>query len=268
MPTEGSDKYWQTVGEQDPYWGVITADKFRKGQLTEEAVDEFYSSGEVHVAFLFDAIGKHLDEHFTPASGIDFGCGVGRILLPLAKRCGSVVGVDVSDGMLERAKARAERVGLANVRLVKGDDELSGVTGPFDLVHSYIVFQHIPTERGFAIAEKLVSMLKDGGVGILHFLYFKESHSHRPRLRAFLERVGLYRIAATLRDSAVRLGERILRRPRAEAEMMMNTYDLNSISLMLQRAGVRRMHVEYTDHDGCYGLMLFFKKQGHDWYRV
>jgi SAM-dependent methyltransferase len=55
---------------------------------------------------------------------VDVGCGCGGTSLALAQRVGasgSVLGVDVSEPMLGRARERAAAEGLANVRFVAGD---------------------------------------------------------------------------------------------------------------------------------------------------
>ncbi len=55
---------------------------------------------------------------------IDIGCGCGQTTIELGRRVGEwgeVVGVDVSVPMLDVAKARAKRAGLANVRFLESD---------------------------------------------------------------------------------------------------------------------------------------------------
>jgi SAM-dependent methyltransferase len=267
MPTDAAGQFWQSLGDENPYWGVLTADTFRADNLTDSAVEAFYAGGEEHVSFVLDTVRTHIDPEFAPDSAIDFGCGVGRLVVPLARRCGAVVGIDVADGMLRRARARCDRLGLSNVRLLTDVDHLPEAEG-FDLVHSYIVFQHIPCAKGEAIAEQLLGRLADGGVGVLHFTYFKEPRSRRPRLRRFLERWRLYRLARGVRGLARGAAEWVTGRTWDEPEMQMNSYNLNAILLTLQRAGVRRLHLEYTDHGGCYGVMLFFQKCAADRYMV
>ena len=48
--------------------------------------------------------------------------------------------------------------------------------------------------------------------------------------------------------------------------MQMNLYNLSTIFHILHEAGVRRLHVEYTDHEGVYGVMVFFQKRSNDKY--
>ncbi|HMF11642.1 MAG TPA: class I SAM-dependent methyltransferase [Gemmataceae bacterium] len=266
MPTHTTDKDWEHFGKLDPYWAVYTDERFRKSSLTEAALQEFFASGEAYVDFVFRTIRRHLDEEFSPAAVLDFGCGVGRLLVPFAKRCCSVVGIDVSDGMLQEAKSQCASIRLTNVRLVKSDDYLSNVTEKFDLINSYIVLQHVSTERGEVIARSLIERLNDGGIGVLHFTYDKQ-HSNdpsgKPSVATESRLPSALRFGRSFAASVARLLRAHGRRP---PEMQMNSYDLNSIFAGLQNAGVRRIHVEFTNHDGCYGVLIFFKKESHDQY--
>jgi 2-polyprenyl-3-methyl-5-hydroxy-6-metoxy-1,4-benzoquinol methylase len=60
--------------------------------------------GVDHIDFVFETIRRHFVPNFKPSSVLDYGCGVGRLLIPLAERCECVVGVDVSDTMLREAQ--------------------------------------------------------------------------------------------------------------------------------------------------------------------
>lgn len=50
---------------------------------------------------------------------LDVPCGTGQSFGVLASRAGTVLGVDASRGMLQRAAARVSKDGLANVRVVE-----------------------------------------------------------------------------------------------------------------------------------------------------
>lgn len=53
---------------------------------------------------------------------LELGCGTGRVALPVARAGTSLVGVDISARMLQRARARVRRARQgARVRLVRGD---------------------------------------------------------------------------------------------------------------------------------------------------
>lgn len=261
-----TDRDWRTLGEADPYWGVISHERYRRGNLTEEALDEFYETGVGYVDSIFEIIRSRLDRGFKPARALDFGCGVGRVIIPLARHCEEVVGVDVSPGMVAAAQARCASLGVANVRFETGDAALGHVSGTFDLIHTFIVLQHIPSQRGMQLVRRLIEMLAEGGVCVLHVGY-GERRAH-PGANDPLARRIRHRTRELLRRVAGPLASRL--RPRVDrsgpAPIHSYEYDLNALFEMVQEAGIRRMHVEYTDHAGLYGVILFFQHVRDDTY--
>ena len=62
-------------------------------------------------------------EHAAPESGdtvLDLGCGTGTISLALADDAGRVVGRDISEGMMDEARRKADERDLENVEFGKG----------------------------------------------------------------------------------------------------------------------------------------------------
>jgi hypothetical protein len=99
----------------------------------------------------------------------------------------------------------------------------------------------------------MLELMKDGSVGVLHCLYG-------------LARSPLHR---TWRERYLRFKERIWLVYRAllgKPAMQMNDYHLNPLFRILQEAGIRRFHVELTDHGGAYGAILYFQKRDRDHY--
>jgi 2-polyprenyl-3-methyl-5-hydroxy-6-metoxy-1,4-benzoquinol methylase len=124
-PDMSTDSAWEQWGQQDPYFGVITNPKFRRSALNQQALQDFFATSEPHVHHILTAIRAKIDPGFVPRRVLDFGCGVGRLLVPFASVAEEVVGLDVSPSMLrEASKVCAERQ-LRNVRLLLSDDELS-----------------------------------------------------------------------------------------------------------------------------------------------
>jgi SAM-dependent methyltransferase len=245
-----SDAAWKKFGSIDPYYGVVSHDRFHAGRMDQEAYTDFFRSGEEHVASVLDRVRRHLAPAFRPDRMLDFGCGVGRLVVPLARLGGRVTGVDVSEGMLREAAANCERQGLSNVELVRSDDRLSAVQGTFDFVHSFIVFQHIPPARGMAIVRSLLARLEEGGVGALHFTYAR---------RASLARRGVSWMRRTVpfANSVVNLAQG---KPWAYPLMQMHSYDLNRLLELLNEHGCPETYLYQTDHGGYLGAMLFFRK--------
>jgi 2-polyprenyl-3-methyl-5-hydroxy-6-metoxy-1,4-benzoquinol methylase len=240
-----TDTAWEEWGRRDPYFGVITDPKFRSAAIRESAKQEFFASGESHVHGILSTIRKCIDPEFAPRTVLDFGCGVGRLLIPFAKIAADVVGLDVSPSMLQEARRNCDEQRLCNVRLLRSDDALSTLSGSFDLIHSCLVFQHIPVERGRALFARLVEHLSAGGVGAIQLTYSKAHF------------VSTYGIAPPEPPSVGTTN------PRAAADadplMQMNPYNLNEILFLMQRRGILQFHATYTDHGGELGIFLLFQ---------
>jgi SAM-dependent methyltransferase len=240
-----TDTAWEEWGRRDPYFGVITDPKFRGPQINENAIQEFFASGESHVHGVLSTIRKCIDPGFAPRTVLDFGCGVGRLLLPFAKIAADVVGLDVSPSMLQEARRNCDEQRLSNVRLFHSDDVLSNLTGSFDLIHSCIVFQHIPVDRGRTIFSQLLQYLRPGGVGAVQLTYsktgFAQTHGIAPP--------SLLPPAAAAQPVGTD----------ADPEIQMNPYNMNEILFLLQKQRMSRFLAEFTDHGGELGVFLFFQ---------
>jgi SAM-dependent methyltransferase len=122
--------------------------------------EQFLESGERDLDDLvLDGI------HLRPeASALEIGCGVGRLLIPLARRVACVQGVDISPVMIETS--RAYTASTPNVSARVTDGTLAGVAdASLDFVFSFIVFQHIPAAGPIrAYVEEAARTLKPGGV--------------------------------------------------------------------------------------------------------
>ena len=60
----------------------------------------------------------------APVKGsiLELGCGTGRVAIPVAKKGARVIGIDRSDSMLTRGRARVRRARLGSrVKLIRGD---------------------------------------------------------------------------------------------------------------------------------------------------
>ncbi len=96
---------------------------------------------------------------------LDLGSGAGFDCLLAAGKVGSsgrVIGVDMTDAMLDKARANAAKAGLANVEFRKGEIEALPVTGgSVDVVISNCVLNLVP-DKDQAFRE-IYRVLKPGG---------------------------------------------------------------------------------------------------------
>ncbi len=92
---------------------------------------------------------------------LEVGCGTGLILERLARVARSARGVDLSDGMLEKARARGLDVVQGSATQLPFDDD------SFDLACSFKVLAHVP-DIGKALAE-IARVTRPGGEMVLEF---------------------------------------------------------------------------------------------------
>lgn len=246
-----TDRAWERFGDTDPYFGVLSDATFRDAQAEGEARRDFFRSGDEHVETFIRIIRDSLDPEFAPRRALDFGCGVGRVAIPLARRIPEVIGMDVSSSMLREARRNCEAAGVQNVSLLKSDDRLSALKGDVDFVHSFIVFQHIRPARGEKLVRTLLRRLRSGGFGALHFTYAKRIPRWRRTAQAIRSRVPL----------AHGVGNLLQRRPFRHPLMEMNDYDINRLLLILQEHDCHRVHLRFSDHGGYLGVILFFHRE-------
>lgn len=233
-----TDHAWRAWGNQDPYYGVLSHEKFRAGSL-ETNRDEFFQTGEDYI----DARLQKVERHFGTLGrvrALDFGCGVGRLTIPLARRFGNTVGIDISTVMLAEAQANAQRAGVTNLTFGTSDDALSEAKGEFDFVNTYIVLQHIPVSRGLVIIDQLLRRVGPGGGISLHF-----SIDRRDGL------VGKARyLAQRYVPGTQNLVNLVRGRKWREPLMQMNAYPLPMVIGKLSEAGFASVLMEPEDHGG------------------
>ncbi|MFH1146354.1 MAG: class I SAM-dependent methyltransferase [Pseudomonadota bacterium] len=249
MFNTGTDKQWEKSGKNDPYYGVLTLEKYRSVNLTEENKEEFFDSGYGHLDHILMKIERYIEQDFIIRKALDFGCGVGRLLVPLAEIAESVTGIDVSQAMLDEAKKNCEARAIKNASFLKSDDSILPLSGKYNFIHSFIVFQHIPVRRGECIFRNLLGLLDDGGVCVIHFTYAKA--------RKIMEWVQWVTRCIPFAANTINL---LKGKGFFAPQMQMNSYDLNRILSVIQNNGIPDFYAEYTNHGGSLGIILYFKK--------
>jgi SAM-dependent methyltransferase len=107
------------------------------------------------------------------ADVLDLGCGFGRMAAALSPRCRSVLGMDVSAGMV--AEARRRHAGLPNARFetTPGRDLSALPTGAFDLVLAVDSFPYL-VQAGVAeahVAGTARALRPGGALAVLNLSY-------------------------------------------------------------------------------------------------
>ncbi|MHC2070238.1 class I SAM-dependent methyltransferase [Bremerella sp. T1] len=254
-----TDQAWKQWGDVDPYYGVLTDEKYRGKNLGDAEKDEFFASGRERVDYILQEASRFLGRDFQPQKILDYGCGVGRLALAFADRAAEVTGIDVSEGMLREAEVNAQRLGTHNIQWLAIDGTTLPTDEQFDFVHSFIVFQHIRPQQGLSLFQQLVERIRPGGIGAIQLTYSRSQYaeyqglpSPRPSAREIWRRVWL--------NSPVRRHLKAMLGKPVQPEMEMNAYHLNQVFFLLQSIGIDQVHTEFTNHGGHLGVSLMFAK--------
>ncbi len=89
-------------------------------------------------------------EHAAPESDdvvLDLGTGTGAIAFALAPDAGEIIGRDISDGMLEKAREKADERGAENVSFGDGRFRAPNVDRPVDIVTSNFAMHHLADDE-------------------------------------------------------------------------------------------------------------------------
>lgn len=109
-----------------------------------------------------NAVGKLVEQIPQGSTVLDCPCGMGRWWPMLLTRASSIIAMDVSAGMLERAGERPE-VTDGRVKLMLGDAEnISLDDGSVDFVFSHALTKHLPWPVQYRVLEEFARVANKG----------------------------------------------------------------------------------------------------------
>jgi len=255
MATLPSNKTWKIYGKKAPYFGVFGQIEYINRNLTKETLSNFFSSGGLYVEELFNIIYKKIDPDFKARKILDFGCGPGRMIIPFSKYADEVIGIDISEDMLKEAKQNCTKFNVNNASFYLSDKRLKCIESQqFDLVHSFIVLQHLNIKKGEEIIKILINSIANEGIGVLHITYF-DNFPNRKIINYFRFRIPFSWFIFRFFHS-IKMAKPFHWYP----QMQMNNYNLNRLFELLQKNNFKEVFSIFTNHHDYWGVTLIFKK--------
>lgn len=243
------DHPWEKFAVADPYWAVLTDPQYKTGPggtLPPEAKASFFKSGEDHILRTASTLKTHFGRRFTAHDCcVDFGCGVGRLLIPMSRMCGRAIGLDISATMRRICLENALNHRAGNIECYPDVEHPNLASAQFDWVNSHIVFQHIPTGIGYELLDKLLVRVKHGGAISLHFTTYKDARI----VNYITDRLHFF----TVDQNGIR-GVVTDQPFYPDDVMMMNDYDVTQLYMIFHKNGFSRILTEHVDHTGMHGL--------------
>ena len=155
---------WTRFGQEDPYWSVLTHDRFRTGNIATNR-DEFYATGLDDVRAFQAALLRNRLAIKPGSVCVELGCGVGRVSMHLAPLFRTLHGYDISPGNLAIAQQHLSklRIGNAEFSLLRSLADYAELK-PFDVFVSSIVLQHNPPPVSRCILEHVTTRANPGAI--------------------------------------------------------------------------------------------------------
>jgi ubiquinone/menaquinone biosynthesis C-methylase UbiE len=154
---------WDGLAKSDPLWAIL-ADPTKTGGRWDPK--EFFVTGYLEIDHVLENV-RRLAPGLNYDIALDFGCGVGRLSLPLSEKFGEVYGVDISPTMVELARKLVAR---DNCRFeVNAHDDLQVFDdNSFDFICSLITLQHMRPRHARKYIVEFLRILAPGGVAFFN----------------------------------------------------------------------------------------------------
>jgi SAM-dependent methyltransferase len=170
------EKTWNRLGEQDPYWSVLSRERF-SGDNFQNNQEAFWNSGKGDVVRLQRWLQRNEITLAADATCLEYGCGTGRITRWLSRQFQTVVACDISKAHLQLAQQELLREPAGQVTFLHIDhlsrlEELPA----FDVLFSIIVLQHNPPPVIAYVLDKLLARLRPGGVAYFQLPTFRPDY--------------------------------------------------------------------------------------------
>jgi SAM-dependent methyltransferase len=237
---------WDELAGVDPYWAILSDPNRQDGRWP---IDEFLATGRAQADTMLaraDALGLPAERR----TALDFGCGVGRVTQGLAAYFDHVIGVDISETMVDQARALAADLPNCTFRTNVTEELRVFASGSFDMVYSGLVLQHVGSQdriRGYV--KEFARVLSPRGLAVFQLPEeMPARHRLQPRRR-------LYRVMRSLRVPPDVLQRRLRLYP-----ISMHGLPELEVHDLLVGVNAKLLQVDRTEVEGLSSLTYWFTR--------
>lgn len=154
---------WELIAQAEPYYGVLTNERNKSINID---LKKFFNSGKIKIRKVLSRL-ETIDRKFQYNICLDFGCGVGRLSQALCDKFDKVIGVDISQSMIELANRHNQHTYNCNYLLNETNNLDQFESNSFDMIISLLTLQHMKPELSFSYIDEFARTLKCGGVMVI-----------------------------------------------------------------------------------------------------
>jgi malonyl-CoA O-methyltransferase len=141
---------------------IASRNKIRIAQQFSRAARTYNSAADVQLDIAFDAM-AYVSAHYQ--SGLDIGCGTGRISQQLSSRCDKLIAMDLAFGMLTYAKQNNPPSDTSICWLQGDADSLPMADNSVDIVFSSMALQW--SDNPQKVMSEITRVMKSGANAVL-----------------------------------------------------------------------------------------------------
>ncbi len=166
---------WAHLGINRAHFSVITDRRFLPENLSG-SIGEFWESGKLEAESLERILARHDCFPLGAKTCVEYGCGVGRVTMSLARKFAMVHGYDISPGHLSHAEKRAKEEAIENVSLHLCSETFLDALHECDVFYSMIVLQHNPPPVISRLIRNALRALKSGGIAVFQAPTYRKGY--------------------------------------------------------------------------------------------
>ncbi len=175
------------------YWTDIKSEEEMKFKIISHS--EFDNRTENDVKLILEYLQPNKNDEII----FDFGCGTGRLIRPLSPYCKNLLGVDISEVILDSAIKKCGDLKNVIFKPLQNDSLINLENNSIDKIYSFLVLQHIEKSKVFNILTEFNRILIMKGKVFLQFPsllkgknVFHQSLITKNQLRSLTPRLEFY----------------------------------------------------------------------------